>query len=109
MNGTTEVMTTKFDLMSQEIVNGAGSVTVQSSVFTMTMASGTTFSSTNDMEADMLVCTPYTLAEAGDNFFCQSVELYTPSSVTPSSDSNAANVAPEGIWYNYWDGVKTIP
>ena len=74
MDGTTEVMTTMFEFMSQELVNGASSVTVQSSVFTLTMASGTTFASEN-MRADMLVCVPYTLAEAGTNYVCQAVEL----------------------------------
>ncbi len=90
--------------MSQELVNGASSYTVQSSTFTMTMAEGKTFA-TADMEADMLVCWPYTLAEADTKYFCQGVELYTPKPKT--SDSNTSEA--EGIWYNNWYEVTTIP
>jgi len=55
---TEDVATTSVDMVYQELVNGANSYTVMNQTYNMSLATGSTWSTTYDAWAQMAVCVP---------------------------------------------------
>ena len=74
---TADVATTSLSMVYQELVNGVNSYTVMNQTYSMTLATGTTWTTDAGVMVQMVVCYPYTSGSTTTVNSCNFVEVTT--------------------------------